>query len=152
MGEMQTVVFSLNNELCGANTSQVEEIIKYQDVAKVPGSVEFVEGVANLRGKIVPVINLNKKFELGETTITKKTKIIITRVNESNVGFIVNDVSEIVKFSDDDIEVVPDMIKKVGNAYLMGVGKKGDMLISILDLPRILTDSEVKKINDVIKR
>jgi len=149
MEELQVVVFSLNDELCGAETSQVNEIVKYQEINKVPRMPKFIEGLINLRGKVVPVINLNKRFELGETNVTKKTKIIITQINEGFLGFIVNDVSEIVKFSSENIEVAPDIINKSGNEYLKYVCKKEEKIISILDLKCILSENETGRLKSV---
>lgn len=146
MGDLQIVVFSLNKELCGADTAQVHEIIKYQEITKVPKMPKFIDGMVNMRGKVVPVINLNSRFELGETEITKKTKIIFTKVNESSVGFIVNDVFEILKLAEKDIEATPDLIVKAGNAYLKNVGKKDGQLIYILDLNSILNEKEIKEL------
>lgn len=149
MAEVQLVVFSLNNEQCGADTLQVQEIVKYQEATKIPEMPKFIEGIINLRGKVVPVINLNKRFELGETAITGSTKIIVTKINESYVGFMVNDVSEIIRLNDEEIEVTPEIIQKTGSTYLRGVGKKGQQLISILDLPAILTHNEAEKIESL---
>jgi len=147
MSEFQAVVFSLNNQLCGADTSQIQEIIKYQDVSKVPDLPEFVDGIINLRGKVVPVINLNKRFRLGDIDITGKTKIIIAKTENSLIGFIVNDVIGILRFSDEDIEMTPGVVLNNDNKYLKGIGKKDGMLISMLDLSRILTESEVEKLD-----
>ena len=146
MSELQVVVFSLNNQMCGADTSQVHEIIRYQDVTRVPRLPKFVDGLISLRGRVVPVINLNKRFELGETEITKKTKIVITLKNDNYVGFIVNDVYEIVRFSDNETELPPESIFSAGNVYIRSIGKKDNMLISILDLGKILNESEIKRL------
>lgn len=148
MAEMQLVVFSLNDELCGADTSQIQEIVKYQDVTKVPRMPKFVDGIINLRGRVIPIINLNKRFELGETEITKKTKIIITKIDNSYIGFVVNDVSEIIKLSENEIETPPEIIQKDGSEYLRGVGKKEDKLISILNLNSIMTNVEIEKLEN----
>ncbi|MCX7843291.1 MAG: chemotaxis protein CheW [Clostridia bacterium] len=148
MAEMQIVVFSINNELCGAETSQVQEIVKYQEVAKVPKMPKFIDGIINLRGKVIPVVNLNTRFELGETEITKKTKIIISKLNNESIGFIVNDVTEIIKLSEDDVELPPEMLQTEGGRYLKCVGKHSGKLISILSLDRILTDKETKKLSE----
>ena len=148
MAEIQIVVFSLNGEICGAQTSQVQEIKNYQDVTKVPEMPEFVEGIINLRGRVVPIINLNTRFGLGQTDFTRKTKVIITSMNENLVGFIVNDVSEIIKLSEDEVEVTPELIHRAGNAYLKSVGKKDGKLISILDLGAILSENEVEKLEE----
>lgn len=147
MEEMQVVVFTLNNEYCGVETSQVQQILKYQDITKVPRMPKFVDGVINLRGKVVPVINLNSRFDLGETKVTDLTKIIVTMINNNLVGFVVNDVIEIIKLGQDDLEVAPKIMQSGGD-YLKSIGKHGSILISILDMDHILSASEVKKLKN----
>ena len=147
MVEKQVVVFSLNNQMCGVDTSQVQEIIRCQDVVKVPDMPDFIDGIINLRGKVVPIINLNMRFELGETKITDSTKIIVTNINNVLTGFIVNDVTGILRFSEEEVENTPEILLNEKNTYLIGVGKKDDMLISMLDLGKILTDGEVKSVS-----
>jgi len=147
MEGIQIVVFTLNDEVCGVETTQVKEIVKYESITKMPDMPKFIDGVISLRGTVVPVVNLNKRFGLGDTEITKKTKIIINDIEGKLVGFIVNDVSEIIKIPAEDIENTPDLIRDTHNVYLKNVGKKGDQLISILDLSAILTDTEVKSLD-----
>jgi purine-binding chemotaxis protein CheW len=151
MYELQIVVFSLNDETCGVDTPQVLEIVKYQEIAKVPEMPEFIDGIINLRGKIVPIINLNKRFDLGATEITKKTKIIITKQKENYVGFVVNDVSEILRLTEEELEISPSIIAKAGNSYLKSIGKRDGKLISILDLNNILTSVEISKLESTEK-
>ncbi|RCX16649.1 purine-binding chemotaxis protein CheW [Anaerobacterium chartisolvens] len=144
MSELQIVVFSLNNDLCGADTLQIKQIIKYQEVTKMPQMPEFVDGVVNLRGNVVPIINLNKRFSLGDTEITKKTKVLISEVDGQFIGYIVNDVYELMKLEEEEIEVLPDILRQAGNKYLKSVGKKGEKIISILDLSSILDRNELQ--------
>lgn len=148
MEGMQIVVFCLNDGICGVDTSQVREIVKYEDITKMPKLPRFIEGVINLRGNVVPIVNLNKRFKLGDTEITKKTKVIITQIEGRLIGFMVNDVYEIIRLTSEDVEDTPELIKKVYNDYLKCVGKKGHKLISILDLGIILTDSELEELDD----
>jgi len=148
VSEFQAVVFYLNNQLCGADTLQVQEIIKYRDVVNIPRMPKFIDGVINIRGTVVPVVNLNRRFDLGDTKITSKTKIVVTLINKKFVGFIVNDVTEIIKFSDEEVELPPETIYNNGNSFMKFIGKKGEKLISILDLSKILTDNEIKRINN----
>lgn len=147
MEGIQVVVFTLNDEVCGVETTQVKEIVKYESVTKMPDMPNFVDGVISLRGAVVPVVNLNKRFGLGETEITKKTKIIINDVEGKLIGFIVNDVSEIIKIPAEDIEETPELIRETHNSYLKNVGRRGEELISILDLSAVLTDTEIKSLN-----
>ena len=146
MADLQIVVFNLNVEVCGVDTSQIKQIIKYQEITKVPKMPKFIEGMINLRGRVIPVINLNKRFEFGETELTKKTKIIITEIEGHPLGFLVNDVQELMKLSDENIEVLPDLIHEAGNDYMKKVGKRGESLITIVDLHAILTESEMKRL------
>ncbi|WP_010252513.1 chemotaxis protein CheW [Acetivibrio cellulolyticus] len=146
-GMQKIVVFTLNNEVCGVDTIQVREIVKYEEITKLPKMPQFIAGVISLRGTVVPVVNLNQRFELGDSEITKKTKIIITDLEGKLIGFIVNDVLEIIKLSAENIESTPEIIRKIDNSYLKNVGKNGDNLISILDLSTILTDTEIRNLN-----
>jgi purine-binding chemotaxis protein CheW len=146
MTNLQIVVFTLNSETCGAETEQVKQIIKYQELIKVPEMLEFVEGILVLRGVEVPIINLNKRLGFGETVINKKTKIILTEIDNKLIGFIVNDIVELMKYVEEDIEILPGIINEAGNTYMSRVVKKDDSIISILDLSLILTQSELKKI------
>ncbi|NJD04582.1 MAG: purine-binding chemotaxis protein CheW [Ruminiclostridium sp.] len=150
MSELQTVIFSLNAQLYGAEASQVFQIIRYQGVTKVPRMPRFIEGVIDYRDSVLPVISLNKRFEMGNQTVTKKTKILVTKIGDKQAGFIVNDVSEIVRFTDEDIEPAPSLIYSESNSFFSKVGKKDDILVTIIDLKKVLNDNEVKRLN--IKR
>ena len=147
MSELQTVVFNLNGQFYGAETSQVFQIIRYQEMTKVPRMPEFIEGIINYRGAVLPVINLNKRFGLGELAVNKKTKILVTKIDEKLAGFIVNDVSEIVKFAGDELEPAPGIIYGEANTFLSMVAKKGDRLITIIDLGKILNNSEINRLH-----
>jgi purine-binding chemotaxis protein CheW len=147
MSELQTVVFDLNGQLFGAEASQVFQIIRYQEATKVPRMPRFIEGIINYRGSVLPVINLARRFDIGEIEVTKKTKILVTKLDEKFAGFIVNDVSEIIKFTDEDIEPAPLIINSEAGAYLKKVGKKDGKLISIIDLENVLNKNEIKRLS-----
>ena len=151
MRDLKVIVFKLNNELCGVDSVQVQEIVKYFETSKLTGMPEFIEGVITLRGKVIPVIDLNKRFEIGQTEITETAKIIITKTDENLVGYLVNDVTEILNILDDDIEAPPEMILKAGNSHLLGIGKVGSKLISILNLDKVLISSELTDIEKLNK-
>ena len=147
MSELQVVVFSLNGQLFGAEASQVFQIIKYQEATKVPRMPRFIEGILNYRDSVLQIVNLAKRFDMGELVITKKAKILVTKMEDKLAGFIVNDVTEIIKFADEDIESAPLMMStEVGN-YLKKVAKLEGKLISIIDLEKVLNDSEIKRLS-----
>ena len=150
MNEMQAIIFRLNNQLCGADTSQVKEIKKYVEVSKIPDVPEFIEGAINLRGRVVPIIDLNSRFGLGKSEITSKTKILVTAIDEKLVGFTVNDVIEITRFSHEEIEDVPEVLRNNTNYYLKSIGKQDDILVTIVDLSKILNSNEISTISHKI--
>ncbi len=144
MSELQVVVFSLNGQIFGAEASQVFQIIRYKEVTKIPKMPEFIEGILNYRGSVLPVISLNKRFELGDNAIGKKTKIIVSNIEGKLAGFIVNDVIEIARFNDGDIEPSPISVSYGAASFLKKVAKKGNQLISIIDLNNVLDEPEIK--------
>lgn len=146
MSELNVVIFDLNGNLFGAETSQVFQIIKYQEPVKVPKMPKFIEGILNYRNSVLPVINLVKRFELGDFTESKKTKILVTRIGDKFAGFIVNDVLEIVRFTDDEVETTPQVVSGGAEKWLKEIGKKGDRLYSIIDLEKILDQGEISKL------
>jgi len=146
MSEMQVVVFSLNGQLFGAEASQVLQLIKYQEAEKISQMPKFIEGMMNYGDTRLPLINLVRRFNLGELEITKKIKILVTKIEGLSVGFIVNDVTQIMKFKDEDIESAPSIMGSGVESYIKKVCKKEDKLISIIDLEKVLDDDEIKRL------
>lgn len=147
MSELQVVVFDLKGQLFGAEASQVFQIIKYSKPEKMPKMPNFIEGLLSYRDTVLPVINLAKRFDLGETVINKKTKILVTRIEDKYTGFIVSDVTEIIKLAEGDVSTTPTVMNKETEAFLSKVGRRGDKLISIMDLEKILSEAEIKKLS-----
>ncbi len=152
MGDIQMVIFDINGQLFGAEAWQVFQIIKYQEATKVPKMPKFIEGILNFRDSVLPVINLAKRFDMGDTTINKKTKILVARIGDNYAGFIVNDVSEILRFAENEIDAAPAMMNTEAAQYLKKVAIRGEKLISIIDLEKVLNDSEVKKLAKTLKK
>lgn len=148
MGECQIAVFNLNNQKCGAETSQVKSIVKYQELTKKPEMHKFIDGFIFLGDREVPVVCLNRRFGLGETKITLEAKILITEINNCLIGFAVNNVDKIINVSDDELEETPDIIRRSGNKFVKKIGKKGEKLLPILDLSRILIEDELKSLTE----
>ena len=142
MADVQIVVFDLINELCGVETTEVNEIVKYQEVTKVPEMPDFIEGIINLRSHVVPIINLNRRFHLGESPDMNATKVIITNIDGQLIGFIVDNVIEIVRLTPEESEEAPELIKKWGKKYIKFVGKINGKLVNILDMSKILSEEE----------
>ncbi|MBC7344324.1 MAG: chemotaxis protein CheW [Clostridia bacterium] len=140
--EEQLVVFELCRETYGVDISSVHEIIRMQAITRVPGTPAFVEGVINLRGRIVPVIDLHKRFGLPPGEETQDSRIMVVEISGVTVGMIVDSVSEVLRLPVSNIEPPPPVVTGVDVAYLRGVGKWEDRLIILLDLEKVLYEQE----------
>ena len=146
--ELQLVIFRLGGEEFGLEVGQVKEIIRMQNITPMPKAPDFIEGVINLRGQIVAVMDLANKFGLGVREKTEKSRIVVVEVDENIVGMIVDEVPEVLRISEDRVEPAPDMIEsQVKNEFITGVGKFEDRLIIILDANKILDQEEIKQLN-----
>jgi len=142
---MQAVIFSIEDRMFGISTAQVKEILRDHEVEKSVGMPEYMEGLINLRGSVIPIISLHKRFNI-EHSKAGEEKIIICDVKNNSIGFKVDDVSEIVRFSPEDLHEVPGILNYPENRYLKQIAKKADKLISIIDPGEILTSSEIKEV------
>jgi len=142
MEEKQLVVFRLHNEEFGVEITDVREIVKPRHITRLPHVADYIEGVTNLRGEVIPVICLRKRFGLEPKEETQDTRIIMLEINNSMVGFIVDAVTETLRLPEDAIEPPPSSIAGLRADYLAGVGKVDDRLLILLDVDRILSTDE----------
>lgn len=134
------VIFSLAGKEYAFETRYVREVVTARNIIPVPQAAECVEGVVSLRNKVIPVINLRKKFELPDSQVIAHSRLIIVQLESHEVGVVVDSVVDVSKLSPDQI-VPPDDVLKEAN-YLVGVGKIGDRLILLVDVSRLLSGSE----------
>jgi len=147
MEEIQIVAFRLANEEYGINILNVQEIIRPTDVTRVPKAPFYLTGVINLRGNVVPVINLRKRFGITEEMIIdNNTRIIILNIYDFNIGITVDSVTEVLRLKKEDIEE-PNLIEALDNKFVQAVGKYNERLIILLDLDEILELETEKKDN-----
>ncbi|MBC8014820.1 MAG: chemotaxis protein CheW [Sporomusaceae bacterium] len=146
--ELQLVTFRLANEEYGLPITKVKEINRLVPVTKLPQTPSFMEGIINLRGRIIPVIDLRKRFEMPITAHDDDTRIIIVEINGQTVGVTVDAVTEVVRLSTAQIEPPPATVA-VGSQYIDGVGKIEDRLIILLHIDKVLTEQEEHTIKQV---
>ena len=150
MSESQYVVFKINEEEYGVEITTVEEILKYQEITKVPQADEFVLGVINLRGKVIPVYNLKKKFYQEDLIITDDTRIVVINYNGVGIGLIVDSVSEVLKISEDHIDLTETIFSAKSNKAIIGIGKIDNRLLMIIDINELFSESEKSRIMNVV--
>lgn len=149
MSERQYVIFKLENEEYGVDIMHVQEISEYIKCTDVPNSPDFIEGIVNYRGNIVPVINLHNKFNINPITITEDTRIIIYGLDGKQVGFLVDDASQVLTISDNNIENPPSIITGSEHKFISGIGKVENNMVIILNLENILNDDEKKQLEQI---
>lgn len=139
VAEKQMVLFELGSEIYGLDIATVHEIIRMQPVTKVPKAPAYVEGVINLRGKVIAVIDLGKKFGMEKVERGKNNRIVVVNVQDATLGVIVDAVTEVVRVPADSIEPAADMIAFGHLDYLQGVAKLGEKMVIILALEKLLS-------------
>ncbi|MDI3311770.1 MAG: chemotaxis protein CheW [Thermoanaerobacterium sp.] len=145
----QIVIFKLNDEEFCVDIMDVLEIIRMQSITKVPDVPNFVEGIINLRGTVIPIIDLKKRLNMKLTEYDDNTRIIIIKINEKSVGFIVDFVTEVLHVEAESIKEAPDIIAGIGKEYIESVVSYDERLIINLDLEKILTEKEKKEIEEM---
>ncbi|MDQ3811212.1 MAG: chemotaxis protein CheW [Chloroflexota bacterium] len=140
--EQQLVVFQLGAELYGVEISRVHEIIRLQTVTRVPRSPAFVEGVINLRGKVIPVVDLRRRFGLPAAEHTRASRIVVVEIGDQVVGIIVDGVSEVLRVNTATVEPPSPVVAGIDSEYLHGIAKLTDRLVILLDLDRVLARDE----------
>ena len=144
MGTRQFVVFTINDEEFGLNIENISSIEKMLDIFKIPNTPDYIEGLANLRGKVLTVFNLRRRFNLASPEFDENTKIIIANTSVSEIGIIVDGVNEIIKVEDDEFDPAPQALSNVRDRFLSGTAKVVDRLVLMLDLEKVLTEEEIK--------
>lgn len=148
----QLVVFDLAHEFYGVDIGAVNTIIRMQEITRIPRTPEFVEGVINLRGSIVPVIDLRKRFGLPVGDATKSSRIVVVEAGGQMIGMVVDAVAETLRLSADMIEPPSPVVVNVDSAYVRGVGKQENRLVILIDLEKVLTEKELDALSNVEKR
>lgn len=136
--EVQLVVFKLGQEEYGISILQVQEIKKMTDITRVPHTPDYLRGVINLRGSVLPVLDLKIRLDLEPDDITDDTRIIIVKIDDIAVGMIVDAVSEVMALSKENIEPPQSVVSGIAANYLDGVGKMDNRLLILLNLEAII--------------
>jgi purine-binding chemotaxis protein CheW len=142
--ERQLVLFDLGGEVYGVDIASVHEIIRMQPIIKVPKAPFFVEGVINLRGKVIPVVDMRRRFGLDKVDHTKDNRIVVVDVDNTTLGIIVDAVTEVLRIPADAVEHPSDIITANSDSdYLMGIAKLEDKMVILLDLSKVLPEESI---------
>jgi len=148
---LQVVSFTLGDEFFGAPITKIQEIIRYTNVVKIPRSPEFIEGIINLRGRVIPVIDMKTRFNMvkaGEKN-SGSSRIIVAEIGKARVGLTVDSVAKVIRADWANLEKAPSIVSEVDQQFITGVLKTGNEMLLILDLDRIFTHEETELLASV---
>jgi len=149
---IQLVSFKIGNEEHGINVLKVREIIRMSNITRVPNTPDFIEGVINLRGKVIPIISLRKKFNLPEAENDSRTRIIVMDMDNELMGFIVDSVAEVIRIAISEIQPPPPIVTGgIDQECLSGVINHADRLLVLLNLEKMFSTEERQSFSDLIQ-
>jgi len=144
---LQWVTFKLENETYGVNVMQVQEVLRYSDIAPVPGAPSYVLGIINLRGSVVTVIDTRSRFGLSSTDVTDNTRVVIIESDKQVIGILVDSVAEVVYMKASEIELAPNVGTDESAKFIKGVCNRESELLILVDLDKLLSEEEWDEIS-----
>ncbi len=149
--EGKFLTFVLGSEVYGIEILKVREIIKLMDITTVPRTPDYLKGVINLRGKVIPIVDLRSKFTMPEVEHTQETCIIVVEVNKTSIGIIVDSVSEVSNINSGEIEETPHLGQDIDTNFILGLGKTKERIVIILDIEQVLSSEELETVGQLAK-
>lgn len=145
---LQWVTFQLENETYGVDVMVVKEVLKFQDIAPVPGAPDYVMGIINIRGTVISVINTRRRFGLPDRDSDDNTRIVIIEIGRHIVGIVVDSVAEVVYLKRSQIETPPQVNKDDSARFIQGVCHRDDQLLILVELDKLLTEEELAELDN----
>ena len=139
---LQYVTFRLDDETYGINVMQIQEVLRYSEIAPVPGSPDYVLGIINLRGNVVTVIDTRRRFGLNDADVTDSSRIVVMESADQVMGILVDSVAEVVYLKSSEIETAPNVGSEESARFIQGVCNKNGELIILVEFDKMLTDHE----------
>ncbi|MCY6483644.1 chemotaxis protein CheW [Clostridium aestuarii] len=142
--EIKVLIFSINDQYYAADIMEIERILGYEEPTQLPDAPEFVKGVINYQGNIIPIMNLAKKFKISQGNVNNDAKIVVAKQEKNRIGIIVDVVSEVSDVKTENIEEAPEIIAGISKRYIKGLIKISGKIIIFLNVSTILTQEEKK--------
>ena len=150
--ELQLVTFTILGRRLGVDITRVREIIREQEVTKVPQAPAFMEGVINLRGQVIPVIDMPRRFGLAGQAHTKSTRIVVLEIRDMVVGFVVDSVNEVMRIPANIVQETPSVISGAGSQFIQGIAQVNDRLLIVLEADSLLDEQELSQLEGIEDR
>ncbi|HNX58649.1 MAG TPA: chemotaxis protein CheW [Spirochaetota bacterium] len=149
LSSMQIVCFKVGTEEYGIEILKVQEILKLPKITTLPKSADYILGIIDLRGKVIPIIDLGRKFAIDDQreAVTKNLRAIVVNINNKKVGLAIDAVSHVIKVENKDIEPAPPIVKGISGRYIVGIAKVDKGFVIILDINQIFLHDELSSIS-----
>lgn len=147
--EQQLVVFTLSSESYGVDIAKVHGIERMHEITKVPRTPNFLQGVINLRGRVIPVVHLRKLFRLPEGEVTKETRIVVVDIGGQQIGVQVDEVTEVLTISTEAVEPASSIMTSADSDFMLGIAKLHEKLVILLDLDKVLSNKENAQLSEM---
>ncbi|MDQ1264874.1 MAG: purine-binding chemotaxis protein CheW [Bacteroidota bacterium] len=147
--ELQLVTFNIGSEEFGVDILNIQGINRMVEVNKIPNAPDFIEGIINLRGKVIPLVSLRRRLGIGEKQFDNHTRFIVVEIDNSIIGFIVDNVCEVLRINRNVTEPPPEIITGIDRQFITAVGKLKDRLLLLLDIEKVLTGKEKEEIQNM---
>ncbi|WP_066192481.1 chemotaxis protein CheW [Gracilibacillus timonensis] len=148
----KTIIFKLDQQEFGASIAQIRSIERLEEIVPIPQTSEFIKGIINLRGSVTPIIDLRTRLGLEQTETDDQTRILIANVRDVQVGFIVDEATDVLDIDTERIDEAPELVQHIDYRYLKGVAKIEDRgMILLLDLDQVLTVQEADEVQQVVE-
>ncbi|MFN3605198.1 MAG: chemotaxis protein CheW [Leptonema sp. (in: bacteria)] len=141
------VIFTLDEEEYGFDVLKILEIMRLDNLIDIPHSKDYFMGMVDVRGKVIPVIDFKKKLQIQQETSAKPDKLIIVEIHNKKIGLAVDNVLSVMDFAPEEIDLGPPAVKSFHTKYILGIGKKQDKLIILINLANVFTESEIQALN-----
>jgi purine-binding chemotaxis protein CheW len=148
--EIQVACFRLKDDLYAVDIMRIKEIIRPQKLTPLPQAPSFIDGIINLRGAVIPVVDLRKRFDMTAREVTAATRLLIVRLSAQTLGLVVDDVTEVITVPVKDIKPPPSVSEGTIVNHLLGVCLSGENMVMLLDIDRLLTSNEVSALGDFV--
>jgi purine-binding chemotaxis protein CheW len=145
----QIVSFTVGKEEYGVHIEAVQEIVRMPEITHLPQTQSFIKGVINLRGNIIPVIDMRERFRMEKKDYNEMTRVIVVKIGEKLVGMIVDTVSQVLEMGANDVEDAPDIISGLSKEYIEGIGKINEQMIIVLKIEKVLTSEELSSLEKI---
>ncbi|SDJ99695.1 chemotaxis protein CheW [Sediminibacillus albus] len=147
----KTIIFQLKEQQYGVDIQQVRSIERLQDVTEVPNTSDFIKGIINLRGEVIPIIDLKERLNIGNQAHTIETRVLIIDIENVTAGLIVDEAKDVVDIDPSIIDPAPQMVSGIDQEYIKGVAKLEAGLLILLDFKKILDQDEMEEVKEVIE-